>query len=200
MLIEEAAAESDPASVALPYAYEKFIGLESRTSRMSLYGAIVIPGLLQVPEYASEIVRATPEPEEEYADERLRARFSRQLVFTRSVRLDVVIDEAVLRRSIGDQNVMRMQMRRILEFMARPATTVQVLPLSVGAHPGLGGPFAILEFDDGHTPTTVFCDGLTGGVIRTDSRDVERYQKAFSALQELALDSAKSAKMINSVP
>lgn len=200
MLIEAAAAESDSSAVAIPFAYEKYIGLEGRATRMALYGAIVIPGLLQVPEYASALVRATPENEEEYADERLRARFSRQLVFTRSVRLDVVIDEAVLRRSIGDDNVMRLQMRRILEFMARPATTVQVLPLSVGAHPGLGGPFAILEFDDGRTPTTVFCDGLTGGVIRTDPKEVERYQKAFAALQELALDSAKSAKMINSVP
>lgn len=181
---------------ALSEAYERYATLEARAAKILLYGAVIVPGLLQIPEYADAVIRATPEPEDHLAPERLKTRMVRQSVFARPVALEVVIDEAVLHRPIGGGDVMRRQMIRLREFAERPRTEIRVLPFTVGAHPALTGPFAILDFDDGGaTPPHVFCDGLTGGVLRRRADDVHRYRGCFAALQKLSLGAAQSAEM-----
>ena len=85
-------------------------------------------------------------------------------------------------------------MLRLVEASERPDTTIQVLSLDCGAHPALSGPFAILGFADGTLPR-VFCDGLTGGVLREGREDVQRYVACFEKLQDLALDATRSLEL-----
>jgi hypothetical protein len=49
-----------------------------------------------------------------------------------------VLDETVIQRPVGGPEVMHGQLRHLIEVAERPNTTVtlQVLPLSTGAHPG----------------------------------------------------------------
>jgi transcriptional regulator with XRE-family HTH domain len=184
--------------VALPRALRRYAELEARATRISQYAAIVVPGLMQIPEYADAVIRAHADATirdaqpEEFTQERLDLRLLRQKIFISDVALDVIIDEAVIIRQIGDESIMVRQMARLREFMRRPETSVRVLPLSTGAHPALTGPFAILDFPDGED-SVVFCDGLTGGVLRTHADEVERYRACFEALQGLALDPDDSA-------
>jgi transcriptional regulator with XRE-family HTH domain len=200
-LLDQALRPARGGSNALPDVYERYAELEARASKISMYAAAVVPGLLQIPEYAAAVIRATPEPEDHLAQERLNARLQRQTVFARPVTLDVVIDEAVLRRVIGDDDVMRRQMSRLQEFGSRPDTTIRVLPFEVGAHPALTGQFVILDFSDGgRTPPRVFCDGLTGGSLRGRADDVHRYRACFAALHKLALSVKRSAEFFASVP
>jgi hypothetical protein len=186
-------------SEALPDVLETFIGLEAEASAISTYGAIVVPGLLQTPEYAGALMQATPTPEDDLARERMTSRMARQAIFARQPppRLRVVIDEAVLLRSIGSPEIMRRQMLRLIEASELPIASIQVLPLAVGAHPALTGHFAILEFARDTIPTHVFCDGLTGGVLRNADYDVQRYQDCFEALTRLALSEEDSTQTIS---
>lgn len=186
-------------SEALPDEYEAFIDLEAEAVAISTYGAIVVPGLLQTPEYAGAIMQATPTPEDDLARERLTARMGRQAVLARRPppELRVVIDEAVLLRPVGGREVMRRQMLRLIEASERPTTSIQVLPLAVGAHPAVTGQFAVLEFASQTIPAHVFCDGLTGGVLRNGSDDVQRYRDCFEALTRLARNEEESVKMIS---
>jgi Domain of unknown function (DUF5753) len=85
----------------------------------------------------------------------------------------------------------------LIEASERPSTTIQVLPFSLGAHTALAGQFSVLDFDDNITPAHVFCDGLTGGILRSRDEDVRRYRLCFEELTNIALDPAESVEMIS---
>jgi hypothetical protein len=113
--------------------------------------------------------------------------------------LSVVIDEAVLRRQVGGPDVMRRQLLRLMEASERPNIAIQVLPFSVGAHPGVAGSFEILAFNVSAVSPLVYCEDLTGGVIRDSPTDLRRYQEAFAALQDAALGPDETHGMIQSL-
>jgi transcriptional regulator with XRE-family HTH domain len=195
-LAEQATRRPRESSAAIPDAYEAYTRFEAQAAEISIYAAIVIPGLFQVPEYANAIIAATPTPENQFVSERMETRMKRQALLARTppLRLNVVVDEMVLRRPIGGSKVMRWQKLRLHELSQRPEITIRVLPLSVGAHPALDGHFAILDFaNDAAIPSQVFCGGLTGGVLRDSRGDVERYRACFAALEQLAPDVEQSA-------
>jgi transcriptional regulator with XRE-family HTH domain len=195
-LAQQATRRPRESSEALPEAYETYTRFEAEASEISVYAAIVVPGLCQIPEYAAAIIAATPVPEDQFAGVRMETRMKRQWLLGRQppLRFNVVIDEAVLHRPVGGPEVMHRQRMRLHELSQRPETSIRVLPFAVGAHPALTGQFAILDFpDEANIPPRVFCDGLTGGVLRDSSSDVERYRACFAALQRLALDPASSA-------
>ena len=99
---------------------------------------LVLPCLLQTPEYAAARNGATPTPGE-FVGERVDTRMKRQglLGGNPPPRLSAVIDESVLRRPIGGPEVMHRQRLRLLELSQRPETAIRVLPLSVGAPSGV---------------------------------------------------------------
>jgi transcriptional regulator with XRE-family HTH domain len=197
-LAQQPTSKRQASSEALPDAYQTYADLEARATSISMYGAIVVPGLLQTEEYAAAVIGATPTPEEHFAEERMARRMVRRgLVLGRQPppSLNVVIDEAVLRRPIGSAAIMRRQVLRLRELNERDNISIRVLPFKVGAHPALTGPFAILDFaEGGGTDPHVFCDGLTGGVLRTGSYAESRYRSCFSTLLPLTLDSRESAE------
>ena len=57
--------------------------------------------------------------------------------------------EAALRWVVGGQEVMRGQLRHLAALARRPNIHIQVLPFSVGAHPGMKSPFVLLRFPEG---------------------------------------------------
>jgi hypothetical protein len=90
---------------------------------------------------------------------------------------------------------MRRQLLRLIELSERPQTSIRLLPLTCGAHPGVNGSFTILdsagESDGG---THVFCDGLTGGHLLDDAHAVGVYRACFTALANLAMDAERSLR------
>jgi hypothetical protein len=68
------------------------------------------------------------------------------------------VDETVLRRTIGDAQVMREQLRHLVGQTALPSVCFQVVPASVGAHEGLNGSFSVLEFADPDEPGIVYLE------------------------------------------
>jgi transcriptional regulator with XRE-family HTH domain len=184
----------------LPDVLEELIALEIEATTISTYGAIVVPGLLQTPEYAGAINAAALRGADA-AQDVLTARMARQAVLARQPppRLNVVIDEAVLCRPVGAHDVLKRQMLRLIEASDRPKTSIRVLPFAVGAHPAIAGQFTLLDLDDETTPTYVFCDGLTGGVMRNTPEDVHSYRLCFEAINTLALSKEKSVEKFTAV-
>src|SRR5205814_6304950 len=113
---------------ALPGAAEGFTRLEERGWHISMYAPILVPGLLQTPDYAAVIItNTTPTPEDHLARTRMQRRMLRQAVLGRipPPRIDVVLDETVLRRPIGDPAIMRRLMIRLQELSDRPEISVR---------------------------------------------------------------------------
>ena len=144
--------------------YKTLLGFESEAKAIYVYDALLLHGLLQTNEYASAVIRAVSIGERpDVIEQRVAVRMARQAVLTRQppVELYVVVDEAVLRRPVGGVDVMRRQLRRLIEVSEQPAITLQVLPFSVGAHRGIDGAFSILEFPSGTEDPLAYADGMT---------------------------------------
>ena len=176
-----------------------YVGFEAAADRIRSYEAQCIPGLLQTPEYARSMIKATltGRPIDE-VDNRVHVRLGRQTLLTQEDPVDFwcVVDEAALRRPVGGREVMRCQLEHLVREGARPNVTLQVLPMSAGEHPGMDGSFVILCFPDDLDPDTVYVTMATGGVFQEKPDDVSRYSTIFERLQEMALPSAESAEFI----
>ncbi len=183
----------------LPDAYETYIGFEAEATSIYSYDAQLVPGLLQTAEYAAAVAQAVDVFDDADAvGRRVAVRMARQAVLTRDPppRLYTVVDEAVLHRPIGGADVMRRQLSRLAEANERPMITVQVLPFTAGAHRGLDGAFAILEFAGGADQPLVYSDTMTGGVFSNKPEDLRSYWMSFEALRAAALSPADSVGFI----
>lgn len=183
-------------------AYATFVAFEEDATAILAFEPQVFPGILQTAEYASAIMRRSIVLDGPDAVSRgVAARLARQAVLVREPppQLAVVIDEAVLRRQVGGPDVMRRQLWRLIEASERPNITVQALPFAAGAHPGLAGSFEILTFGSDAVSSLVYCEDLTGGVIRDAPHDLHRYRDAFEVLRKSALGPEETRSMIQAL-
>ena len=174
---------------ALPYG--TYVGLEADATSISEYDSDLVPGLLQVEGYARAIVQAADDPplDDATVEQRLEARIKRQVLLTKddAPSFRCILDEGALRRPVGGPAVMRAQLARIIELARLPRVTFQLIPLDVGAHPGLGNTFIVLEFEKSTVNDVVFVEGLAGDIYLEGAPDLERYRRLFSRLHSIAL-------------
>lgn len=182
----------------LPATYSRFIGLESAAVEMRDYEPLVVPGLLQTEDYARALVLADPSLDAEGAATRVRVRMERQSLLTRAdpLTLIAVLDESVIRRVIGGPDVMRGQLKHLVEISQLRNITIQVLPFSGGAYAGMAGSFAILDFTN--AASIVYVEHLSGDIYQ-ESDDIRRYSVVFENLRAAALSPLESIKLVDAV-
>jgi transcriptional regulator with XRE-family HTH domain len=178
--------------------FADYVGLEADAVSVKNYQSILIPGLLQTPDYARAVNEAViPQPDPERLEEQTEVRLRRQERLTQDppLRFGVIMDEAALHRVIGGPAVMEAQLRHLVELSQLPNVTLQVIPFSAGAHPAMDSTFIILEFADA-VPGLVYVEGLVGWVYMKRSRDVDRYMRVFERLCDVALPPCESIEHI----
>ncbi|PWI45938.1 helix-turn-helix transcriptional regulator [Streptomyces sp. ICBB 8177] len=180
--------------------YSVYIGLETDAASLRVYESLVVPGLLQTPEYARAVIEGMwPENTTAEIEKRTKVRLKRQDRITDPVnpmRYWAVVDEAALRRVTGDERIMSDQMQHLVKCSSMPHVTLQVLPYSVGAHPGMYGKFAILEFEDASDATVVYLEGVTSDLYLEKPNDVHDYSMMYEHLRALALGPDQSRQFI----
>ncbi|MDL5205339.1 helix-turn-helix transcriptional regulator [Streptomyces sp. ALI-76-A] len=180
-----------------------YIALETDAASVHAYESTVIPGLLQTPAYAQAVIKETiPLLTAEQADTRLKVRLRRQHRIHDPVcrlRLWVVLDESALRRIVASPQVMREQLEHLNALSAEPHITVQVLPYTVGAHPGLSGQFCILQFADSPEAGVVYMERFTNDLYLEKPSDAQHYSALYDHLQAQALTPDSSRDFITEV-
>ena len=182
-------------------AIDRLIGLEIEATQISSYESCVIPWMFQTREYARAVIRGTlPRIAAHILDERVTARLTRQEIITRESppHFWSLVDESSLRRRVGSNQVMRDQLEGMAELATIPNMTLQVVPFSLGAHPGLDNTFTLLEFQSGQPPV-VHVANLAGGFYLERASDVDRYKEALMHLRAGALDPESSVSLIEQV-
>jgi transcriptional regulator with XRE-family HTH domain len=186
-------------SDVLPSWFEAYVGLEEAASQVRAYEVQFVPGLLQTEDYARAVTllghAGAPAAE---IDRRVRLRMARQDVLARPAPPNVwfVLDEAVLRRSLGSAAVMRDQLRHLLTMAERPNLTIQVVPFDAGGHAAAGGPFSILRFADPDLPDVVYLEQLTSALYLDKPEALRSYLLVMDQLCMKAATPADSARMI----
>ncbi|MEU6230129.1 helix-turn-helix transcriptional regulator [Streptomyces sp. NPDC047042] len=180
--------------------YSVYIGLETDAASLRVYDPQVIPGLLQTRPYAEALITgALPETSSSDIDNRVQVRLRRQERITaleNPLRLWTVLDEAALRRVVGNKLLMREQLESLVEQSQLPHVTVQVIPFDMGAHPGLNGQYAILEFPDAADSSVVYIEGVTSDLYLEKAQDVQKYSVMYEHLRAQALNVEQSRQFI----
>lgn len=194
------AAESRPVrgwwgkDAGAPKWFETYMGLEAAASELSMWQPMIVPGLLQTPAYARQVILDPSEIER-----RVQLRMTRQEILDRdsSPRLWVVLDEAVLHRRIGGPEVMRGQLDHLVACSERPNITIQVFPFSAGSHLALvGGPVVILGFPDPADPGMVYLESQTGATYVEEPPEIGRYADILNHLRAASLSATESRDRI----
>ena len=185
----------------LPTWFEPFIGLESAASVVRTYEVQFIPGLLQCPDYASAVVFANRGLPTAELKRRVELRIRRQEYFQRENGpvLWGVLDEASLRRPMGGSDIMRAQVRFLIEQAGRSNVTIQLLPYAVGAHAAEGGAFTLLRFTEADLRDVVYLEHLTGAQYVERPEDVEQYTQAMDQISVDALHPDATVNVLESL-
>jgi transcriptional regulator with XRE-family HTH domain len=133
----------------------RFFDLESGASEELVYGGAWVPGLLQTPGYAEALFQSlTPDLPASEVERQVRLRMGRKRMLDATLetplQLTAIVDESVLRRSVGGPTVMREQLEVFLRAVEDPFDHIELylFPFSAGMHPILAGDLTILRFDD----------------------------------------------------
>jgi transcriptional regulator with XRE-family HTH domain len=184
----------------LPTGFDVYVGLEAEASSLRAFESLVVHGLLQTEEYARSVmttVRRKLTPEEIEASVALRMQRQDAIVRAEPLDLWLIIDEAVIRRTMGPPGLMRRQLMHLAEASLWPNVTLQVLPFCSGPHPSLNGPFTIIEFPERFDPDVVYAEGVHGHAYLERERDVRSCAEAFDLLRAAALSPADSTELIS---
>ncbi|MEO3976138.1 helix-turn-helix transcriptional regulator [Streptomyces sp. CAU 1734] len=183
--------------------YSVYIGLETDAASLRVYEPQVVPGLLQTRTYAEALITgALPESGTLDVDKRVSVRMRRQervRAADQPLRLWAVIDEAALHRIVGGKAQMREQLEHLIELSQLPHVTVQVLPFDMGAHPGINGQYAILEFPDATDSSVVYIEGVTSDLYLEKANDVHKYSVMYEHLRAQALNADQTRSFIENI-
>lgn len=193
---------------AVPAWFELYVGMEQAAGSLRSFAPSVIPGLLQTREYAESVFRSWIGDDDAAVDAAVAVRLERQSLLSRvrpaAPRLDVIIEEGVLRRVIADTLGMQKQLAHLVNASTRPNIGVRVIPFRAGPHKAASsGQFTILDFPAVGTtspePTTIYCENLTGALYLDKVKEVEAYETVWAGLEAVALSRSASDDLIGSI-
>ncbi|WP_405582363.1 helix-turn-helix transcriptional regulator [Streptomyces sp. NBC_01092] len=173
--------------------------LERMATEICEYAPMVVPGLLQTPEYARAVfVASNPLAADEYIEELLRGRMARTRLLKDATRpvYWAILHEAALRIPVGNPAVMAHQLDHIAALMQERKVLVQVLPFAAGAHPWMGKMVKLMEFED--TPPTVYTEGVRSANLLDDPAVVRHVQASYDLIRAAALSPEASLALIES--
>jgi transcriptional regulator with XRE-family HTH domain len=174
--------------------FEAYIGLEEAAAGVRCYEVQFVPGLLQTEDYARVVTMlGYPNSPADEIERRVRLRLTRQKLLEGDDALNLwaVVDEAALRRPLGNGEIMRDQLQHIIRATKLPNVTVQMLPFQVGGHAAAGGPFSILRFSEPDLPDVVYLEQLTSAIYLDKREEVDHY---LAVMERLCLDAAPASE------
>jgi transcriptional regulator with XRE-family HTH domain len=191
-----------PYNDVLPSWFELYLGLERAASIIRLYEVQFIHGLLQTEDYARAVILiANAHAPAEEIDRRVSVRMKRQQLLTQpdGPQVWAVLDEAALRRWPAGPEVMRAQLKHLLQVTELPNVTLQIVPFDVGPHAAAGGPFTILRFPEPDLPDMVYLEQLNSAVYLDHPDDVIDYVTVMDQLAVRAQTGQDSKDMISAL-
>ena len=183
-----------------PAWFAQWVEAERRATSLRTWEPLLIPGLLQTPDYARALFLAWQGADtDDQLDQLVSARIERQAIFQRPrpPSLWAVLDEGVLRRCIGSPKVIHDQLVHLLTVSDRSTIRVQIVPAEVGAHVGLLGAFSMAAFEN--APGIVYLESPDQGQTTERPVVVAKISEIFDLVRVEALPRGASRDLIMKV-
>lgn len=188
----------------LPMKYRRFRMDETEATLERTLDTVIIPGLLQTPEYAAakayasrKLLQGRWDSDAEAAERRDRQGLLRRE--SEPLNLHALIDEVALRRMVGGPKVMRGQLDHLLVMGALPHVTIQTIPFAVGAYGAMSGPVIILSFPEEDEPDAAYAESLTGLHTMENEANVSALSVVWDDVAAAAFSADDSAEFIREV-
>ncbi|MFE9609936.1 helix-turn-helix domain-containing protein [Streptomyces sp. NPDC006012] len=175
--------------------YRRYMALEAEAVSLWHFAVSVLPGLLQTPGYAREVLAAGGLEGQEL-EQQVEARMGRRelLEGKDAPPFRTILSEAVLRTPLRDAGDWREQLEYVMQVAERPKVTMQVLPLSTGMHGLDSTTLMFLRLPGGLT--VAYTENAHRGELIEADGPVERLQRKYDAMRDLALSPTESRKFI----
>lgn len=191
--------------------FEAYVGYEDGASSIRMFQPLVVPGLIQTPQYTWQTLEAwgiAPE----IISRGIKLREERQQrVADRAPEQFYLLDEAVIRRPVG--SAMPEQLRHLVRIAQKSNVTIRIIPFSRGPHFGLRGPFVLLGFGGPLDDVLYLESARRGDLLIAETKDqvagpnvpkvedpaetVARYEDGFAGLLKIALEPAESLELLD---
>ena len=173
----------------------EFPGFENDASRIRVFMPLVLPGLLQIQDYAEAFMRIGPRPPS-WRRKVLDTRLRRQEILSRpgdtAPMLTAVITEASLRYQWGPRTDRRDQIEHLIDMGRRPNIDLRIQRFTDGPPPGLSSAINIFDFAEGE-PSIAFTETDFAVVEVNDPDQVSRYIQSFEKAVDGALEPSDTA-------
>lgn len=179
-----------------------FLAYEDSATHISQFQGLQVPGLLQTAAYARARF-VTGISDENVIDRAIKIRLRRQRLLDRldEKKFDFILDEAVIHRRVGGNEVMIEQLTRIkkLNELDNSTISIRVVPFRVGVLSGMKASFELIELPEDDQDFVVSVEEPNRDVlIRDNPEGASNYLEAFLQLKEFALSTSESTEMIDS--
>jgi transcriptional regulator with XRE-family HTH domain len=178
--------------------YQGFAELEAEATGIQAFSANTVPGLLQTPGYAEELLRSFGPDSEEQLASQVHDRMSRQdrLTGVKPLNYRALLDESVIRRPTLRPSTWTEQVQHLIDAAQRPNITLHVVPLNAGLHSLLGGSVQLLWLPSGQT--IAYVEGGWSGQLISEIEEVEHFRLSYDRVRDSALSPAESLELLRS--
>jgi transcriptional regulator with XRE-family HTH domain len=178
----------------------ELIEYEYAASAVSQFETIFVPGILQTEEYASAVLQGfygEKSPAERVAAlVELRTRRRDLLTSENAPKFSFVLDESVIHRLVGSPAIMSQQFMHLIKMAKLSNVMIQIVPYAAGLHPGMKGPFEVVQFADAPDENIVFLEGPRGDLISDDPEETDSYLKDFRRITEKSIEPSDSVALL----
>ena len=187
---------------SVPPTFFQYIEYEASASIIRQYEPILIPGLLQTRNYAHAVISRYRRFTASEVETRVELRMKRQQLLDQRTPplLFMIMDEAAIRRLIGEKDLGVEQLMHIITLMSRTNITVEIVPFSAGLHSGIGEDFTILEFADESDSDVMYFESARDSLFsRDDAEEASIYRELFEGLRRTSLGPAGSLGLLKRI-
>ena len=195
--------------------FREYLENEREAHTLQSFEPTFIPGLLQTPQYRAAVLRndfrypSLDKYERKAVDRKIEQKVTvmewRQQILVDQgslARASFVVDEAVIRRTVGaevgDVTVMEKQLEHLKSVLSNPKVDFRVIRFKDGAHQGMGkSPYVLLDFATKGDPL-LYEETATGELTtREDEKRITLAESSFEALQDAACRGAQLESLLD---
>ncbi|MFI8297703.1 helix-turn-helix domain-containing protein [Streptomyces nigra] len=191
------ASKEEVARAQYPAFFRDAAKLEAEAVELFVYETHVVNGLLQTEEYTRALLgMRRPLLDEATIEQRVAARLARQEIFDRwpAPLLSFVMEEPVLRRPLGGEQVWRGQLEQMFLLGQKRNVELQVMPLDREDNAGVDGAFTLLMPKQGQQVAYMEAQGRSTLVTERDA--VQALSARYGIIRAQALTPSESLAFI----
>ncbi|GGU71474.1 transcriptional regulator [Streptomyces albospinus] len=178
--------------------YADHIALESEATCIRSWGPVLVPGLLQTPDYTEAVITIGPRliaPKRAVELVKLRQERQRR-IGEGGAHFTAIIWEPALTALNCEPGVWSGQLAHLLDVGERRNVTVQLLPLAANLTAGMSAPFVAFSFGVEANVEAVTLENPANTNVVEAPEDLAHYVKVFDQLRSAALSPDRSAEYI----